>query len=319
MPRSGLPLIPHRHVTVAWDARDRPVTVSLMGGAIERPSGVGTATRGGRVRPPFVVAAVSRSRCRRRPVSGRAAEAGFERSVGEVVRIPAARAAVVIRVGTRSALRAAAARKCRGLVARGDRPGGPRLEKLVAVPSPGPGAPVLDRHDPGHQSALHNRRASPHPTPTDAIRGTNAGPSVVPIGQQVARCRRRWQCRAFLPAAPVHNLLEGPTVRSDERPERPVCWVTKSDQVHTEVAVRKPQYAPRLLLVRHSRVPGSDAEVGRGQHYDRGRLAEVVHQQAAVSCVIRLPGYQGDRCRRPGLYDLRPATPLPTRLIARGR
>jgi hypothetical protein len=88
MPRSGLPLIPHRHVTVAWDARDRPVTVSLMGGAIERPSGVGTATRGGRVRPPFVVAAVSRSRCRRRPVSGRAAEAGFERSVGEVVPDP---------------------------------------------------------------------------------------------------------------------------------------------------------------------------------------------------------------------------------------
>jgi hypothetical protein len=59
---------------------------------------------------------------------------------------------VVIRVGTRSALRAAAAGKCRGLVARGDRPGGPRLEKLVAVRSPGPGAPVLDRHDSGHQS-----------------------------------------------------------------------------------------------------------------------------------------------------------------------
>jgi hypothetical protein len=151
MPRSGLPLIPHRHLTVARDARDRPVTVSLVGGAIERPSGVGTATRGGRVRPPFVVAG-SRSRCRRRPVSGRAAEAGFERSVGEVVPDPG-------RVGSggdpgRNGVGAQGGRRGKMSRSRCPRRSARRapLEKLVAVHSPGPGAPVLDRHDPGHQS-----------------------------------------------------------------------------------------------------------------------------------------------------------------------
>jgi hypothetical protein len=53
--------------------------------------------------------------------------------------------------------------------------------KPVAVHSSRPCAPVLDGHDPGHES----------------------------------KC---WQSRAFSPAAPVHNLLEGPTVLSDERP-----------------------------------------------------------------------------------------------------
>jgi hypothetical protein len=133
-----------------------------MGGAIERPSGVGTATRGGRVRPhirrgvgePFPMqgapslgsrggSRVRAFRCRGSAGSGRAGSGG---DLG--------RNDVDAQGGRRG-------KKCQGPVARGDRPGRPRWRSR-SPSTPRPGAPVPDTHDPGH-SATDAHHLTQHP------------------------------------------------------------------------------------------------------------------------------------------------------------
>src|SRR6187549_2972788 len=115
-----------------------------------------------------------------------------------------------------------------------------------------------------------------------------------------SRCSRLcWRCTR-LPPVPVADLIERPAVG----------WVTQTDQVRAEVAVGKPEHAPRLLLVGHRGVTGADAEIGGGQHDVRRRLPEVVHEQVLAASVLRLPDDEGDRRCGPGnvlrpLPDLR--------------
>src|SRR3954452_7147988 len=108
-----------------------------------------------------------------------------------------------------------------------------------------------------------------------------------------------------LPASPVHDVVEGAAVGVLHRAQRPVGGVAEAEQIGAEVAVGEAEDLARLVLVADRRVPGADAQVGRGDHHERGRLAEVVGDALADLVVGRVLGDQGDGRRRAG--DVRAA------------
>src|SRR3954451_19161000 len=126
-----------------------------------------------------------------------------------------------------------------------------------------------------------------------------------PLAADVSGCRDprpsrgRHAAPAGLPASPVHDVVEGAAVGVLHRAQRPVGGVAEAEQIGAEVAVGQAEDLARLVLVADRRVPGADAQLGRGDHHERGRLADVVADAPGL-LVVWLLGDQGDGRRRAG-------------------
>ena len=151
-----------------------------------------------------------------------------------------------------------------------------------------------------HVSRPNSRGPGAFPHPPEQLRTRPVRPRMPYCGPTQAHAPNRsgsgglekaGRYRASSPLAPMHDFLEGPTVRSDERPERPVGRVTKSDQVLAAEAVREPQHATRPLHEISHRsspipsavhaVPTEYEEVPAGKLQNGPRLRSVAGRSAS--------------------------------------
>src|SRR5580692_7814918 len=91
-------------------------------------------------------------------------------------------------------------------------------------------------------------------------------------------------CR--LPVAVTDDLVDGATVRLDDRPQRSVGRVPHAQQVGHIVIVGHAEDLAGLLLVADRGMAGADAEVGGGDHHGVGGLPEVVGIDQARVVVV---------------------------------
>jgi hypothetical protein len=112
---------------------------------------------------------------------------------------------------------------------------------------------------------------------------------------------------ARLPAAPVHDLVERPSLRVLDRGERPVGRVAERDRQRPVAVGREAEQFPGQLDVGHARVTAADTEVGGGERHRHDRLAEV--KLGPVELVVgRRPDHDDGRGR---LGDVRGPAPHP--------
>src|SRR4051812_17859176 len=85
-----------------------------------------------------------------------------------------------------------------------------------------------------------------------------------------------------------------------DRAQWSVARVAKRDQVHTEPAVGKAEYALGLRLIGNCGMTRSDPEIGGRKHDVRRGLTEVVLEPGAMPIILGHGSDQRDRRGRPG-------------------
>ncbi len=110
----------------------------------------------------------------------------------------------------------------------------------------------------------------------------------------------------------MHDLIKRSPVEPLERPKRTVCRVAERDQICKEVIVREGEDLPSELLILYRGVAGTDPEVGRGQHHQHRRVAEVVLQETGPTIIRRIR--RDDRDRSSGATNVPRPLPNPSQV-----
>src|SRR5438093_3503755 len=97
-----------------------------------------------------------------------------------------------------------------------------------------------------------------------------SGPTALDGGSERPYLVRRRA--APLPAIPVDDLVEGPSVGPADRSDRSVGRVAERDEQGAVPVLGVAQQPPGQVLVGNGRVAASDPQVGRGEHDAHRRL-----------------------------------------------
>ena len=92
-----------------------------------------------------------------------------------------------------------------------------------------------------------------------------------------------------LPAAAVHDVVEGPPLGVLDRRKRPVGRAAERQQRGATVAVGNPEQSPEQILIADRGVTAPDPHVGGGDRHLERQLPQVVLDEPAPPFVLQRP------------------------------